>query len=74
MDLIISVLISWLLSTKGIDVYEPPTVLFKSEIELIQMYNRPVFAIYSAERRTIYLHESVDITTEWGKSVLVHEL
>lgn len=74
MEILLYVLISWLSSSEKMVIKDPPAVVVRTASSLSELYGSPVYALYNYLDQTIYLAEDIDISTRFGKSILVHEL
>ncbi len=74
MELLLDLLIEWLAANAEINIDDAPAVIVMSEKELSGLYDRPVHALYEDEEETIYLADTVDLSSMQGASVLLHEL
>lgn len=74
MEILLALLIEWLDVNANLEIESPPTVLVSPASVLNEKYDRPVHALYEDDTQTIYLSDSIDLTTHHGASVLLHEL
>ena len=74
MEILLNMLIEWLAANADITIDTPPEIVIAEEQELHARYDRAVHALYEDEEQTIYLADSVNLSTYQGASVLLHEL
>ena len=74
MELLLDLLIEWLAANADIKIDDVPAVVVLAEEELSGRYDRPVHALYEDKEETIYLADTVDLSSMQGASVLLHEL
>lgn len=74
MEILLALLIEWLHLNADMTIEHAPTVEIHSPESLEKKYGAPVYALYAHHEGTIYLADTVDLSTITGASVLIHEL
>lgn len=74
METLLATLVLWLRSNTEVDIHELPAIHIASPEELEARYGVPVYGLYSGTTRELWISSDVDLTTQTGASVLVHEL
>lgn len=71
---ILNPLILWLSLTFNIEIINTPQVMQLPSATLDRMFGSPVYALYDYNKEVIYIQSTIDLTSVWGKSILIHEL
>jgi len=66
--------LQWYLVEEGVRIDPVPQVYVISDKEAHDMFGGSVYGLYVKSTREVYISDSVDLSTPFGASVLVHEL
>ena len=74
MEILLGILIEWLALNSNINITTAPDVVVMESEDLAKKYGAPVYALYAHHESTIYLSDTIDLTTIQGASIVLHEL